>query len=495
MTNRRRHQHLLRSAPLFLPAVALAVGIVAGQHVELSACWLLFFALLAITVVLYRLPNTQSAMILLTVAALGAARSATVRQQHDAVTWPDGMVSYEAVVISEVTEKSKTMAADIIIAGNGKKLKCYLEKDERSRRLTIGDRLQVVSRVERNSAWQSGTFDYRRYLEVHGFAGQTFVRADDWQRLTASWEGVPAWQQVRLRFLGYRHQLAERYRTMGISSEAYAVVTAMTLGDKSAMTADLKDVYAVSGASHVLALSGLHLGIIYLLLSMMVVGRRFRVVMQVVAVLAIWAFALLVGLPLSVVRAAVMITVYGLLSLTGRNRMSLNALALAAILILVASPDSLFDVGFQLSFAAMLAILTLQPLFERLVSRDWLLEHPLWRWLWGLTTVSVAAQVGTAPLVAYYFGRFSTYFLLTNFIVIPLTTAILYLALAALLLPVAGIALLTVVGWLNSALTFIAGRLPCPSIEGLHPSALQTAMVYVIIVSLFLIVKRYDKHL
>ena len=68
-------------------------------------------------------------MILLTVAALGAARSATVRQQHDAVTWPDGMVSYEAVVISEVTEKPKTMAADIIIAGDGKKLKCYLEKD------------------------------------------------------------------------------------------------------------------------------------------------------------------------------------------------------------------------------------------------------------------------------------------------------------------------------------------------------------------------------
>lgn len=458
-------------------------------------CWLLFFVLLTITITLYRLPHCQSALILLTVAALGAARSATFRQQHDAVTWPDGIVSYGAVIISEVTEKPKTMAADIIIAENGKKLKCYLEKDERSRQLTIGNRLQAESRIERNSAWQRGTFDYRRYLEVHGFAGQTFVRAGRWQQLTASWEGVPTWQQVRLRFLCYRHQLLERYRTMGIDREAYAVVAAMTLGDKSAMTTELKDVYAVSGASHVLALSGLHLGIIYLLLSLMVVGRRFRVVTQVIAVLAIWAFALLVGLPSSVVRAAVMITVYGLLSLTGRNRMSLNALALAAILILVVSPDSLFDVGFQLSFAAMLAILTIQPLFERLVSREWLMGHPVWRWLWGLTTVSVAAQIGTAPLVAYYFGRFSTYFLLTNFIVIPMTTVILYLALTALLLPMTGIALLTVVGWLNNALTFIAGRLPYPSIEGLHPSVLQTAMVYVIIVSLFLIVIRYDKQL
>jgi competence protein ComEC len=245
----------------------------------------------------------------------------------------------------------------------------------------------------------------------------------------------------------------------------------------------------------VLALSGLHLSIIYLLLSRLTLGRRRWWLTQVLVVLAIWAYALLTGLSVSVVRAATMLTVYALFSLGGRRRSSLGVLSFTALVMLLVSPASLFDVGFQLSFAAMLAILTLQPLFERLVSRDWLLEHPLWRWLWGLTTVSVAAQVGTAPLVAYYFGRFSTYFLLTNFIVIPLTTAILYLALAALLLPVAGIALLTVVGWLNSALTFIAGRLPCPSIEGLHPSVLQTAMVYVIIVSLFLIVKRYDKHL
>ena len=467
----------------------------AGQHVEQSMCWLLFFVLLTITITLYRLPHCQSALILLTVAALGAARSATFRQQHDAVTWPDGIVSYGAVIISEVTEKPKTMAADIIIAENGKKLKCYLEKDERSRQLTIGNRLQAESRIERNSAWQRGTFDYRRYLEVHGFAGQTFVRAGRWQQLEPSWEGVPTWQQVRLRFLCYRHQLLERYRAMGIDREAYAVVAAMTLGDKSAMTTELKDVYAVSGASHVLALSGLHLGIIYLLLSMMIVHRRLRIILQPLAVLAIWAFTLLVGLPSSVVRAAVMVSIFALLSLTGRSRMSLNALAIAAIIILLVNPDSLFDVGFQLSFAAMLAILTIQPLFEQLVSRKWLMSHPLLRWLWGLATVSVAAQVGTAPLVAYYFGRFSTYFLLTNFIVIPMTTVILYLALTALLLPMTGIALLTVVGWLNNALTFIAGRLPYPSIEGLHPSVLQTAMVYVIIVSLFLIVIRYDKQL
>ena len=147
----------------------------------------------------------------------------------------------------------------------------------------------------------------------------------------------------------------------------------------------------------------------------------------------------------------------------------------------------------------MLAIVTIQPLLEGMVSREWLFDHSVLRWLWGLATISVAAQVGTAPLVAYYFGRFSTYFLLANFVVIPATTLILYLALAALITIHYTIffseALLMVVGWLNSALTLIAVRLPCRSIEGLRPSMLQTAMVYVIIISLYQIIIRYDKHL
>ena len=188
-----------------------------------------------------------------------------------------------------------------------------------------------------------------------------------------------------------------------------------------------------------------------------------------------------------------MISTYALLSAVGRRRMSLNALALAALIILVLSPDSLFDVGFQLSFLAMLAILTLQPLANRLVSREWLLDRPVVRWLWGLLTVSVAAQIGVAPLVAYYFGRFPTYFLLTNLIVIPATTAILYLTPVALLLPVAGALLLRAVGWLNAALTFIATSLPRASIESLRPSVLQTALVYVVIVSTYLIIIKYDK--
>ena len=487
-------QRLSSSAPLAGPAAALVVGIVLGDTWPTAVPWWgVLLTMMVIMLLLYRWSGLQSVSILLALAALGAVRSSSVRQQHEQVSWPDGKVRYEAVIASEVTEKPKTMGMDIVLTNNGSRLKCYVTKDDRSCQLQIGDRLQLSSTISRNSDWHFGSFDYRRYLEVHGFTGQTFVWADDWQRLPDSWQGLSLWQRARLRFLCYRHTLLQRYRQMGADGDEYAVLAAMTLGDKSAMTQDLRDVYAVSGASHVLALSGLHLGIIYMLLSLLVVRRRFRVVTQLLTVAAIWGFVLLVGLPASVVRSAVMISAYALVSLAGHRRMSLNALALAALCILMVNPDSLFDVGFQLSFAAMLAILLLLPLVDKQRIQRFLFDRPLLRWLWGLTTVSLAAQVGVAPLIAYYFGRFSTYFLLTNLIVIPAATAILCLALLALLLPATGVLLLQVTAWLNAALTLIASRLPFASIEGLHPSALQTAMVYVIIVSVYLIIIRYDK--
>ena len=252
----------------------------------------------------------------------------------------------------------------------------------------------------------------------------------------------------------------------------------MTLGDKSALTKELKVVYSVTGASHVLALSGLHLGIIYGLLVLLTGGRRqhiFHSLLFTFHFFAIWAFVFLVGMPVSLVRSAVMLSTYGLLSLGRRDKMSVNTLAFTAIVLLMLNPLSLFDVGFQLSFMAVFAIIVWVPLFR---SR-----------LWGMVAVSLAAQMGTAPLIAYYFGRFSTYFLLTNFIVIPAATLILWLSFVVLLFPSLAYLILYVVSGLNSVLTHLAS-LPGASIEGLCPSLLQVAMVYVIITAFYLLCTR-----
>lgn len=464
----------LQSAPLLLPAIALVAGIIIGDWwVYPLWWWIALGCSLLVCLLVYRWPSVQSLTILLVVLTLGGVRSSMFRQQQNELSWPDGNASFEAVIVSEVSEKPKTVGMDIVIANNGNHLKCYIAKDAESLQLQVGNRLQLCSSIEDS---------------------RTFVRSGFWHLLPQSWQGLNAWERTKLRFLCYRHTILQRYRQLNADDSQYAVIAAMTLGDKSAMTRELRDVYAVSGASHVLALSGLHLGIIYMLLSLLSVGRRFRVVSQIFIVLSIWAFVLLVGMSHSVVRSALMITVYALLSLTNRNRASLNALALAALLILLFSPSSLYDVGFQLSFASLLSILLIQPLFESPRIVTYLFDRPILRWLWGLCTVSISAQVGVAPLIAYYFGRFSTYFILTNLLVIPAVTAILYLALISLLLPVAGLLLLKIVGWLNGSLSFIATSLPFASIEGLHPSALQTVLVYVFLFSIYLMITTYDKR-
>jgi competence protein ComEC len=216
-------------------------------------------------------------------------------------------------------------------------------------------------------------------------------------------------------------------------------------------------------------------------------GRRYRWLKQSILILSIWAFAFLTGLSTSMVRAAIMLSIFSLFAAGGRQRASLNLLALTLIIMLLYDSSQLYDVGFQLSFSAVFAILIITPIFERFVSKKYLMEHPLQRWLWGLLTVSLAAQIGVAPLIAHYFGHFSTYFLLTNLFVLPITTVILYGALAFLLTSwiFIGKALLWLVSILGQGLTLIAG-LPCASIDGLHPSVMQTCMVYLVIVCILI---------
>ena len=186
-------------------------------------------------------------------------------------------------------------------------------------------------------------------------------------------------------------------------------------------------------------------------------------------------------------RSAMMLSVYALLSLGHHDRMSVNTLAFTAIVTLMFSPMSLFDVGFQMSYMAVLSILLFVPLLEGVFTAEYLMSHRLVRWLWGMIAVSLSAQIGTAPLIAYYFGRFSCYFLLTNIIVIPAAMLILYLSLVVLLVPSLAYILFYIVATLNSLLTKMA-LIPGASIDDLHPTKIQTTMIYVIIVAVYLLV-------
>lgn len=485
--------------PFLRLALFLIVGIVVGEACTPAVSARMWGVMAVVCLVgiaaLFRRPIAQSAAILLCTAVLGALRVSVYHALNDR-TLPEGQTTYTALVTGEPSVRGKVLRCDLLVLdgeAKGLQLKASILRDtveERYRQLHAGSTLRATSMLEApRNFFPDSNFDYARWLYLHGFQAQTFVFHSSWTLAATSPQTIPAYERFKLALYKYRQRLLERYQQSAstFDDDTYGVVAAMTLGDKSALSKDLKETYSITGASHILALSGLHLSIIYFVLSLVLVRRRWFVAGQLAVVVAIWGFAFLVGMMPSVVRAATMMTVYALVAMLYRQRVSLNTLSIAAFVMLLANPMVLYDAGFQMSFAAVLGIIVFyEPFFHFLLTPRWM-RRRIVRWLTSLVCTSLAAQLTTAPLVAFYFGRFSCYFLLTNLVAIPLATVIIYGALALLLLssvPVVGAWL----GWgvfsaatlLNSILGAMA-RWPGASIEHISVSLPQLVLIYILL--------------
>ena len=291
-----------------------------------------------------------------------------------------------------------------------------------------------------------------------------------------------------------RESLLKVYSDAGLSADEYGIIAAVTLGERNAVSRELKESYRVSGASHLFALSGLHLSIIFALLSVFLPTKMFPKGSAVVQILLLWTYVLLVGIYPSLLRAAVMFTCYCLCRLVSRESHNIDVLILTAFILLVFNPQWLFDVGFQMSFMAMVGIFLLTPPMMK-----WM-KTPVLSYVYGIFVVSFAASLGTFPLIAHYFGRVSCYGLLTNLIASPCIALLLFCAflmlLSAALQPyIAFLSIVThalsyilknVVGFMNGAIHSIAS-LPGSSVSGVHISFAQVILVYVLIVCAILI--------
>ena len=346
-----------------------------------------------------------------------------------------------------------------------------------------GDHIYINARVgEVHTAGNPGAFDYARFLRRQGISGRAYVAGNRWKvRAMADAE-----VSLRLRMARYRQSLSAQYFSH-LGTEEAAIAAAMSLGDKRSLDAAQRQSFSATGVSHVLALSGLHLGILFSLYSLLFVNRlpsrRGRVFASLVGVALLWGFALLVGFPLSLVRATVMFTLWQLSVVLYGERSSLNNLALAALLILLFSPASLFDIGFQLSFTSVFFILLLTPNIPR---PRWLRRSRLLALLYGWLTVSIVAQIGTGPLVAYYFHTIPLVGLLGNLLAIPLAYVILGLALVFFLIPGFQGLTATLLGWCIRFLTGAVGWMaawPYSHIKA-YPHWAEVMVCYVLLLAL-----------
>ena len=198
--------------------------------------------------------------------------------------FPDGRVAFEAVLVSEPVVRGKVIQCELMAMPQGKKpfrLRASILRDtihRRYERLHFGDGIRVFSRISQPETVQrlssQGNFDFRRWLQVRGVVGQTFVSHTGWTKTQVSLQPLSLAERAKIRLMRFRQKGVEALHKAGLNEEELVVVSAMVLGDKSSLTKELRETYSVSGASHVLALSGLHLGIIYMLMMPLTIQQQ-----------------------------------------------------------------------------------------------------------------------------------------------------------------------------------------------------------------------------
>lgn len=319
-----------------------------------------------------------------------------------------------------------------------------------------------------------------------------------------AYQSLSSFERTILKAQDFRQQAEQQLHTLHIGEQDFAVIAAMAMGDKSALNQETKEAYSISGTSHILAVSGLHIGIIFQLIILLLGGKRRSKLTIILSTTIVWAYVIFIGFPASAVRAATMLSIYSMVLLSLRPDPTLNTLALAYIIMVLVNPFNIFDIGFQMSFLAVGSILLFYPLFFCLLSS----HSNIIRAIWGLFCVSLAAQIGTLPLIVFYFGRISCYSLITSFIAIPAATLILYLCVLLFILspltyisflasPTEGLmqlvmnVLTSITQFINTAF-HLTSMLPGASIEHVHLSLLQLAILYVaILAGYFAFVKWY----
>jgi competence protein ComEC len=323
--------------------------------------------------------------------------------------------------IAEVQYINKTPAQGRILLS--------IQKDSLSESFTIDDQLLIRAPINPIGApLNPYQFDYKAYMRSMGVLYQ--LQTDQIAILSHK----TGTRSVKGMASDLRNFFLKKLKKSTISSEERSIIQALILGQKKDIDPELYTSYTRAGAVHILAVSGLHVGILYLILSglfrPLIFLPKGRLIRSAVMVLLLFGFALIAGWSPSVVRAATMFSLFAIAGMLRRPTNSINTLFLSFLILLIANPSWLFQVGFQLSYLAVFFILWIQPRLYKLYAPN----NYILRKAWAITTVSISAQLGVLPLSLYYFHQFPGLFLLTNLVILPFLAFLLGFGLLVLLL-------------------------------------------------------------
>lgn len=308
------------------------------------------------------------------------------------------------------------------------KIMVYFEKTERAHKLQPGEIIvfqQEPQLVQNNN--NPYEFDYAGYLARKKIYRQVYLSEQSWKKtnIQANFSFFILAEKTRLRLL-------QIYREQKLPETEFNVLSALTLGYKRGLDPEIKQTFSSAGAMHVLAVSGLHVGIVYIVLSFLLgflqKQKTGRIIFVFLVILALWSYAFITGLSPSVKRAATMFTFVVIGANIKRRPNIYNSLAASAFFLLLLNPNNIFEAGFQLSYSAVFGIVILQPRLVELFQ----IKNKVLKYVWELLTVSIAAQIATFPATVFYFNQFPSYFWLSNLLVIPAVTLLIPLGLGLL---------------------------------------------------------------
>ncbi len=413
----------------------LALGIFAAYYSEItvsSAIILVGFVVTAIALGVPKFNKHVKAAILYVFLFLTGIFSLGSKL-HKIPKLPAGQTGYLLLALDEPKLGDKTVSLPVKILAfkdsrdwqtlEQAKGLVYIKRNSISEKIVYGDSLLVFTEFRRvRNLGNPFEFDYAGYLARKGIYHSAFVDSTAF-KIT----GHKGGNKVLLLSHTARNRLLNTYKKYGLPDSLFGVAAALTLGYRQALDRDTRQSFARTGAMHVLAVSGLHVGVLFIVLLFLlkpVFSGKWRWLAAVIIILVLWGFAFITGLSPSVRRSAFMFSLITLGRTTKRQANIYNSLAASAFFMLLFFPFDLFDAGFWLSYSAVLSIVYFQPMIY-----SWFyFKQKILDWIWNLISVSVAAQLGTMPIGLYLFNQFPNYFILTNLVAIPLASIILYSA-------------------------------------------------------------------
>ncbi len=490
---------IIQNNPFIRLVFPFIVGIWAGimfVSCDIQLCYIFLTACLVSWLTLFFIKDfhgkapVQNALLILIFLVMGLTQA--VKETHEPKIFEEKAVLVTQIMdFPDSTASSIKLKTDILFEIKDStqqpiqgKAYVYIPNNTRSRKLQAGDMLLMHAKPEiiKNQN-NPGAFNFKEYAATQGFYYQLFLPDKNWQL-----SSVNQSFNLNIELKKFRRKIFNYYRQSGLNENELAVFSALTLGDKSLLEHDLRQGYVSAGLMHVLAVSGLHVGIIYMVVKFLLKGlmkkRWGTIVRFFVSIAILWGYAMFTGLSPSVTRAATMFSVFVIGDLFGKRYAVYNSMALAAFILLFYNPLLLLNVGFQMSFLAVMGIVFFYPIVYKWIY----VPHKYLDKIWQLMAVSIAAQIITTPLSLYYFHQFPLLFMLSNLLMVPLATVLMYVfVMMIVFMPVPFIS--QKIGWLADKLTWLMNQftqwihqLEWATIKFVHINELQMLILYAVIV-------------